>query len=78
MPRFLLFGTLLFLPVSAFAQQATSSPMEQALSVKLSNEVSMGLQCTASAITLQQNLQKAQERIKALEEKYEPKSDEKK
>lgn len=66
---------LLLLPFAAAAQQAPS-PMEQALSVKISNEVSLGLQCHAALIGTQQELTRAQARIKALEEKYEPKKPE--
>lgn len=65
------FIILVFLSTGAFAQQ--TSPSEQALYGKLSNEISLGLQCTVETIRLTQELAKTKERVKALEEKYEPK-----
>lgn len=59
------------LPTIAAAQQQT--PNEQALSAKLSQEISAGLGCSATLITNKQMLEIAQARIKELEDKYEPK-----
>jgi hypothetical protein len=62
--------------------QQPPSPMEQALSGKLISEINNGLQCVAANISFQQQvaalqaaLTKAQDRIKELEAKYEPKSE---
>lgn len=68
----IIIATALLLSSAASAQQAVT-PMEQALSGKLSNEISLGLQCTIANLTMQHDLVAARERIKALEEKYEPK-----
>lgn len=59
---------LLLIAGIAFAQQP-ATPLEQALSFKLSREMSDGIQCSAGAVTLQQELAKAQARIKELEAK---------
>lgn len=57
-------------------QQPPPAPLEQALGRKLMVEINDGLQCQASLISLgsvQQDLAKAQARIKELEAKLEPK-----
>ena len=61
---------LLLLMTPALAQQ---SPSEQALSSKLLAEINAGLQCNTTLLTERAELQKAQARVKELEEKYEPK-----
>jgi hypothetical protein len=55
----------------AHAQQQ-QSPMEQALSQKIVAELNASLQCSASLLTIQAQLQTAQSRVKELEAKYEP------
>lgn len=62
---------LLTFPDFAFAQQA-GPPSEQALAIKLSNEISLGLQCSAGLITVQQELANAKAKIKELEAKAAP------
>lgn len=51
----------------ALAQQQT--PIEQALSNKLLQEIQSGIACSSSVISLRAELTKAQERIKELEVK---------
>lgn len=51
------------------------SPIEQALSQRLGIEINAGVQAAAAIIDLQRQLSATQARIKALEEKYEPKKD---
>jgi len=63
-------AVLLLLITPALAQQ---SPSEQALSSKLLAEINAGLQCSTTLLSERAELQKAQARIKELEEKYEPK-----
>jgi hypothetical protein len=46
--------------------------MEQALGQKLLSEINASLQCSASMLTTQSQLQAAQARVKALGGKYEP------
>lgn len=67
-----LIALFILLPGLAFAQQA-ATPTEQALSIKLSNEISQGLQCSTAVITMQAELAKANARIKELEAKQEDK-----
>jgi hypothetical protein len=71
MSRILAIAIGLALPLPAHAQQ--QSPMEQAPSAKLGAEIGGSLQCSAALIVDQQALAQAQARVKALEEKYEPK-----
>jgi hypothetical protein len=54
----------------AFAQQQ-QTPSEQALGVKLMQEIQGGLNCSANLIGVQVELAKAQARIKELEPKKE-------
>lgn len=70
--------TALLLPALAYAndgqqpaapEQRSASPAEQALSLKLSQEINLGLQCSASLIGAQQDLAKTIARIKQLETK---------
>lgn len=75
MTKNVLVAGLLLTSTAVCAQQ--SSPLEQALSVKLSAEINAGLQCSAAIVTMQQDLAKVQARIKELEEKHEPKKSEK-
>lgn len=64
-----LLGSLFSTP--AFSQQQT--PNEQALGVKLMQEIQGGLSCNANLITVQAELVKANARIKELEPKPEKK-----
>lgn len=57
----------LFIATSALAQQQT--PSEQALGTKLMQEIQGGLNCSASLISAQAELAKAQARIKELQPK---------
>lgn len=65
---------LIFLATPAFAQQPPSVN-ERAISAKLMAEINAGLSCSASLISTQDELTKAQARIKELEDKYEPKKE---
>lgn len=56
----------------AVAQQQSQSPMEQAMGAKLLAEISVGLQCSADAVSTRAALDKALARIKELEAKAEP------
>lgn len=58
--------------VPALAQNPPS-PFEQALAQRLSREIDGALQCSAALITTQQAQAQSTARIKALEDKYEPK-----
>lgn len=58
---------------TALAQES-QTPLEQALMQRLNAEVGGGIQCGAAYITLQRELTAAQQKIKTMEEKYEPKS----
>jgi hypothetical protein len=51
----------------AIAQQQSPSAVEQALGSKLMQEIQAGINCSASSITVQADLAKAQARIKELE-----------
>lgn len=55
------------LPSLAWAQQQT--PNEQVLVAKLLQEIQSGINCGSEAITLRENLAKANARIKELEPK---------
>jgi hypothetical protein len=81
---------LVFLATPAFAQNASlPSPNERAIGAKLMAEINAGLTCSAALITaqddvtrvqaqnksVQDELVKAQARIKELEAKYEPKGE---
>lgn len=50
----------------AFAQQ-TPPPVEQAMGMKIVQEVQFGVQCNAEMITVKAELAKAQVRLKELE-----------
>lgn len=67
----ILLASAFLLTQSSFAQ--TPTPSEQACNMKLSSEITSGLQYTAALITTRTELVKAQARIKELEDKYEPK-----
>lgn len=60
---------LLFITTPVAAQQAAPSATEQAMATKLMQEIQGGLNCSASQISLQAELAKAQARIKELETK---------
>lgn len=66
----IVFATL-FVPARVHAQQA--SPAEQALSGKLSQEISMGLQCGAGLIAAQAKIKELEDKLKATEAKPEDK-----
>lgn len=66
------------LPTSAFAQQrpgnpvpprAERSPIERAMTKRILDEVEAGVSCTRDVIALQDELAKAQARLKELEDK---------
>lgn len=65
--RVVILALSLLIATSALAQQQT--PSEQALGTKLMQEIQGGLNCSASLITAQAELTKAQARIKELEAK---------
>lgn len=67
--RVVILALSLLIATSALAQQQT--PSEQALGTKLMQEIQGGLNCSASLITAQAELTKAQARIKELEAKAE-------
>lgn len=69
--KYALILTFSLLSAPVFAQP-NQTLFEQALAQKLSAEISGGLQCSAALLANQQELLKAQARIKTLEEKYEP------
>lgn len=58
--------------------QLLPTPEVQALGQKLMNEININIQCSATGISLQQQLSAAQAHIKSLEDKYEPKKSEEK
>lgn len=60
---------------SAHSQGVPPTPESQALAQKLMAEINANIQCTTAGITLQQQLVAAQAKIKALEDKYEPKKE---
>lgn len=64
-----LLGSILLWPLSAWAQQAQQTPLEQAIGTKLIQELQYGLACQAEMIALKTELVKAQARIKELEDK---------
>lgn len=68
--RLLVIGMSLLAATSALAQSA--SPNEQAMGVKLLQEIQAGLSCSANLISAQADLAKAQTRIKELEAKSAP------
>ena len=75
----MLLASALLLSQSSLAQTPTPTPSEQACNMKLSSEITSGLQYTAALIMARNDLAKAQARVKELEDKYEPKKpDEKK
>lgn len=57
---------LVYSTLNATAQQH-QSPEIQALSMRVSSEISANLQCTASVIALKAELQAVQDRVKILE-----------
>jgi hypothetical protein len=67
-----LFASVLLLPNVVLAQQLPS-PNEQALGNKLMQEIQGSLTCSASVISLQAELTKAQARVKELEASKEQK-----
>ena len=62
----------------AFAQQAQPTPMELALKERLGAEIGTTIDSVAKVIDLQRQLAASQARVKALEDKYEPKDPDKK
>lgn len=60
---------------SAVYAQVPPTPEAQALAQKLMAEINSNIQCGAAGITLQQQLAAANAKLKALEDKYEPKKD---
>lgn len=71
-----LFAILPFLlPAAALAQPAPQSPAEQALAQRLTAEINNSLTCSASVITLQEQIKKlsAELAVKKPEPKPEPK-----
>lgn len=62
--------------ISSVALAQQPSPESQALAQKLMAEINANIQCSAAGITLAQQLKDAQARIKALEDRYEPKTSE--
>ncbi len=81
--RVFIIGLSLLVATSALAQtsdpgqgrviQQQASPNEQAMGVKLMQEIQGGLNCSANLIGVQAELTKAQARIKELEPKPEEK-----
>lgn len=65
--------SLLLASNAAFAQQTQT--MEKALGAKLMREINESISCNASLISLQDDLMKAQTKIKELEAKAEPKKE---
>lgn len=60
-------------PVGAIAQSVAPQATEQALGQKLMQEINAGLQCSAQAMTLKQDLDKATAEVTQLKAKYETK-----
>jgi hypothetical protein len=71
------FAVILFFFTLVYSSHAQTppTPEAQALAQKLMSEINANIQCAAANITLQQQFQAAQTKIKALEDKYEPKKD---
>lgn len=67
MKRIVLAAVVFALVAPVFAQQPQQSPMEQALSQRLSAEIGINIQSAAVIIDLRQQLAAAQARIKELE-----------
>jgi thiamine biosynthesis protein ThiC len=63
---------LLAFILPAHAQNPPATPSELALGNKLMSEVNAGLACSSNLISAQQELAKAQARIRELETKAEP------
>ena len=64
---------LLLSAAPALAQQQQQTPSEQALGVKLMQEIQGGLNCSAGLIAVQKQLDAANAKIKELEPKPEAK-----
>lgn len=75
MKRLLLALIFSSVSITAFAQQQ-DPPLVQVLSKRLNMEYSANIQCNTQLITIQNELASAQQEIKALKEKYEPKKTE--
>lgn len=60
---------MLLIPTSAFAQQPDPKAEIQALSQRLSRELSLGIACDATVINLRQQLTQTQNEIKRLSDK---------
>jgi len=74
--RAIVLAACLLISDGAFAQQQAPqqpSPMEQALGRKLMQEINTSVTCGAGLVAAQEQLTAAQVRVKALEDKYEPK-----
>lgn len=56
----------------AQAQQQQPSPSEQALGAKLMKEINDGLQCSATVVSAQAEIQRLQAKLKELEPKNKP------
>lgn len=69
MRRTIAIAVLLVLTAPALAQQPSPPVSEQALAQKLMTEINAGIQCSATTITLQQQLAAAQAEIKELKAK---------
>ena len=69
--RLLIAALFFFVSATAFSQQG--SPEVQSLQSKLMQEINGGLQCTAQAIMLQQQVTKLTADLVAMKDKYEPK-----
>lgn len=61
--------------MAAFAQQPESAQV-RALNFRIGAEINSNIQCTTTALTLQDQLAVAQAEVKRLSDKYEPKKDE--
>lgn len=66
-----LLTAFLLLPTLAFAQQ-TQSPREQALTGRLIGEINNGLQCATDLLTLQREVARLTDELKAEKAKHEP------
>jgi len=72
---FLIIKILLMSISIASAQQTPLTPHDQAMGQRLLEEINRDIACQTARISLQSELDKAINRIKELETKYEPKKD---
>ncbi len=75
MIRLAIVMTFLLITAANAQQPQQPTPHDMVMGQRILNEVNANIQCETNAMTLRQELIKAQERVKELEAKYEPKKD---